>query len=307
MPVRKAAPDAVGRAAADREHRVPQRLIQAHQRAVVLGEVRHRLQPVRGERLPHRPGDVAGHPGQGPVEDSGVLPLEQPDRADLVAERNVDLAELTLDHVGGLELMPRRDRSEHAGDRDALGLVADLAEEPGDGVGVQRGQVLPVELDAAFDDRGPDRDGLGELGWPPEHRPDAERGRGAEPEHGHPPQVAAFKHGVRGMRGAEHDVADPAGLRPGGGQDGVDGRGDPASDVRGGRHLGGGDHPVVGVHDHRVGVGAADVDAETAVRRGHRQAPLLAGSRNRSQRLAGPRSRCPARSARADRSRTRSP
>ena len=63
-----------------------------------------------------------------------------------MAERHVNVAELALDHVGGLELVARRDRGEHAGDRDALGLVADLAEEPGNGVGVEWSQVLPVEL-----------------------------------------------------------------------------------------------------------------------------------------------------------------
>ena len=51
---------------------------------------------------------------------------------------------------------------------------------------------------------------------------------------------------------------------PGALQHGVDRRGDPAGDVGRARHLGLGDDPVGGVQDHRVGVGAADVDAEAA-------------------------------------------
>jgi hypothetical protein len=150
----RGAADAVGRAAADGQHRIAQGLVQAHQGAVVLREERHRPQAVRGQRVLHRTGHVAGHPGQGAVQDGGVLPLEQPDRADLVAERGVHVAELALDHLGGQQFMARRDRGEHAGEHDAVGRATDLAEEPRDGVGVERGQFLAVELDPAVHDRG---------------------------------------------------------------------------------------------------------------------------------------------------------
>ena len=283
----RGAADAVGRAAADREDRVPQGLIQAHQRAVVLREERHRPQAVRVERLPHRAGHVPGHPGQGAVEYRGVLPLDQPDGADLVAERDVHVAELALDHLGGPQFVARRDRGEHAGDGDPVGRAADLAEKPRDGVGVERGQVLAVELDPAVHDHRPDGDGLHQVRRPPEHGPDAVGGGSADPEHRHPPQVAAFQHGVGRVGGAEHDVADPARVGADRPEHGVDGRHDPAGDVGGARHLGLGDHPVGGVHDHRVGVGAADVDAETAVRRWHWRAPPRAGSRSRSRTRAG--------------------
>jgi hypothetical protein len=95
------AADAVGGAAADREHRVPQRLVEAHQRAVVLREERYRPQVVRGERVLHRAAHVARDSGQGAVEYRRVLPLQESYRADLVAERHVHVPELALDHVGG--------------------------------------------------------------------------------------------------------------------------------------------------------------------------------------------------------------
>jgi hypothetical protein len=210
-------------------------------------------------------------------------PIEQADRADLVAERGVHVAELTLDHLGGQQLMPRRDRGEHAGDHDAIGLVTDLAEESRDRVGVQRGQVLAVELDSAVHDRGPHGNRLDEVPRPAEHRPDAVGGGPADPDHRHPAQVPALQDGVGRVGGAEHDVADPLRLDSGRAEHGVDRGHDPGRDVGGARHLGLGDHPVVGVHDHGVGVGAADVDTETAVRRWHRRAPPRAGSRTRSR------------------------
>ena len=299
--------DAVGRPAADGEHGVPQRMVEAHQGAVVLREEPGRLQVVRRERGPHRFGHVAGDPGQCPVEYGGVLPLQQADRADLVAERDVDLAEFALDDLGRQQFVARRDRGEHAGDDDALGGAADLAEKPGDGVGVQGRHVPAVELDAAFDDRRPDRDGVGEVTWPPEHRPDAEGGRAANPDHRHPPQVPALQHRVGRVGRAQHDVADPPRVCPWRVQDGVDRPGDPAGDVGRAGHLGLGDDPVGGIHDHRVGVGAADVDAEAVLRRGHGRAPPRAGNRIRSRTPAARPRRSRARFARPDRRRRRSP
>ena len=207
-------------------------------------------------------------PARAPLRMVAFSRSSRPDRADLVAERQVHLAELALDHLGRLELVARRDRGEHAGDRDAVGLVADLAEEPGDGVGVERGQVLPVELDPAVHDRGPDRDGPDEVARPAEHGPDAVGGGPADPD------TATRRRFTRSRTALVAWVVPSMtwlirpGLAAGGGEHGVDGGHDPAGDVGGAGHLGLGDHPVGGVHDHRVGVGAADVDAETAVRRG---------------------------------------
>ena len=245
-------------------------------------------------------------PARAPLSIVGVLPLEQADRADLVAERDVHLAELPLDHLGGQQLVPRRDRGEHAGDHDPVGLVPHPAEEPRDGVGVQRGQVLAVELDPAVHDLGPDRDRLDEVPRPAEHGPDAVGGGPADPEHRHPPQVPALQDGVGRVGGAEHDVADPLRLDPWRAEHGVDRGDDPGRDVGRARHLGLGEHPVGGIHDHGVGVGAADVHTETAVRRWHRRAPPRAGSRIRSRTRAARRPRSLPRSARPGRSRRRS-
>ena len=141
---------------------------------------------------------------------------------------------------------------------------------------------------------------------PPEHRPDAVGGRAADPEHCHPAQPAALQDGVRRVGRAEHDVGDPVAARPWAPAARSSMRGDDAAGhVRRAGHLGLGEHAVGGVHDHRVGVGAPDVDAEAAVRPWHRRAPPRAGSRSRSRTTAARRPRCRARSARSGRRGTR--
>ena len=155
--------DAVGRAAADREDRVAEGLVQAHQRAVVLREERGRAAGARPASRCIAMATVAGHPGQRAVQDRGVLALQQAQRADLVAERDVDLAQLPLDDLARPPVRAAVRRGENAGDRDPVGGARDLAEEPRDRVGVQRGQVPSVELDAAVDDHRAGRDRGGEV------------------------------------------------------------------------------------------------------------------------------------------------
>ena len=183
--------------------------------------------------------------------------------------------------------------------------------QPGRGtahrVGVERGQFPAVELDAAVHDRGADGDLGGEITRPVEDGPDAVGGRPADPDRRDPPQALALEHGVGRVRGPEHDVADPARLDGGRGQHRSDGGGDPAGDVRRGRHLGRDDQPVRRVHDHRVGVGAADVDPQPPVNRGHRRVPLPARSRSRSRTPAARSAASPWPSATPGRRRTRSP
>ncbi len=224
-------------------------------------------------------------PDEGRVEDGGVLPLEQADRADLVAERDGHLAELALDDLRGEQLVPRRDRREDAGDRDPVAAPGDRAEERGDRVVVERRQVPAVELDPAGHDGRARRDHGGEVGWPFEHRPDAERGRGADPDHRDAMQLAALQHRVGRVRGPEHRVRDPcaavavsevpitassaATMPP------------VTSGVVGTLALA--STRSVAVEDHGVGVGPADVDAESVVKRWHRRAPPRARSRSRSR------------------------
>src|SRR5260370_38754797 len=98
----------------------------------------------------------------------------------------MDLAEFPLDDIGRQQFVPRRDRGEHAGDDDALGGAADLAEKAGDGVGVQAGQGPAVERYAAVPDRWPGRDGVWEVALPPEHPPDAGGVRPASSDRAHP-------------------------------------------------------------------------------------------------------------------------
>ena len=182
-----------------------------------------------------------------------------------MAERDVDVAQFTLDDLGGRQLMPRRDRGEDAGDGDPVGSARDLAQEPRDGVGVQRGQVLPVEFDAAADDHRAGRIALvRSAGQPNIGRMLSVAGR--------PIRITAIRrsflrseHGVRRVSGASMTWVIRCRSRLRGAQHGVDRRGDPAGDVQRARHLGLGDHAVRAIHDHGVGIGAAHIDTEAAV------------------------------------------
>jgi hypothetical protein len=96
---------------------------------------------------------------------------------------------------------------------------------------VEGGQFLAVELDPAVHDRGAHRYGLDQVRRPAEHGPDAVGGRPANPDHRHPLQVPALQDGIGRVGGAEHDVADPAGVGAGRPEHGVDGGHDPGGDI----------------------------------------------------------------------------
>jgi len=152
----------------------------------------------------------AGHAGQGPVEYRGVLPFDQPDRPDLVAERQVHLAELALDHLGRQQLVARRDRG------DTLVTATPSACSPTCPrnramASVSRGErsrpsnSIPPSTITAPTETARTRSGV-----PAVHGPDAVGGGAADPDHREPAQVHAFQYGVGGVGGAQHDVGDPA-------------------------------------------------------------------------------------------------
>ena len=235
-------------------------------------------------------------PDQRRVQDRGVLALEQADRADLVAERDVHLAELALDDLRGEQLVPRRDRREHAGDRDAF----EAAPVRQTGATSPRNRAIASASNGARSRPSnsmppptivaPTADRVGQVARPVEHRPDRVR-RGA------PILITATRRSLRrsstalvacvvpsitcvirleSTPGARSTASSAAVMPP----------------VTSGVHgdLGLGQHPVGGVEDHGVGVGAADVDAEAAVKRGtgellHRDVVEVVAERARPGRL----------------------
>ena len=232
------------------------------------------------------------------VQDGGVLALEQAEGADLGAERDRQVAELLSYDLLGRALVLVGDRREDARDRDRLRSTGHLAGEARDGLGVERRQLAPVELDPAVHDPLAGGDDLAQVGRPPEERPDRLRRRSAQSQHADAAETTSLEDRVRRVRRTEHRVRDPASV------DLLGYAGDRAldapRDVRRGRHLRLREEAVVGVEHDGVRVRPAHVHAEPEVRRGH-AGPPRARSRGRSRSAGARRARGREPSARSDR------
>ena len=153
------------------------------------------------------------------------------------------------------------DRTEHRGDRDrsdALGFdVGGNAEQFGF---VQRRNHATVELVAAMGEIGMIADRASEILGPIDHRRQRRGSWQAEPHSRGRREVPSLHHGVGEMRGADHDDVDRLGLQTRRREHGIQRRHDAGHHVRRRRLLDAGED-LCSVHDDRVGVGAADVDA----------------------------------------------
>ncbi len=260
------APDRVGRTRPDRQHRIAQRVVERHQRAVVLGEERRRAQTERLQRPVERSGDVRRHAHERRVEHGRVLTLDQAEGSDLMAERDVDVvAEHPPRDLLGRELVALGHRREHARDRDAVDRPGKRLQEAGERVLVERDDLTAIELDPTGDHDLTGGHRLAQVGRPGEQRADGVRRRSADPHRRHAPQPLALDHRVRRVGGAEHHVGDPRAIDPRRLEHGLQRLGDPTGDVGSGQLLGLGEQLVVSVEDHGVGVRTTDVDADAKV------------------------------------------
>ena len=157
------------------------------------------------------------------------------------------------------------DRREHAGDGHRLGRIGDALEKTRCGLGIEGDDVAAVQLDTACDHRFAGRHRGAQVGRPWEQRSYECRGGRADPDHGDLQQLTPFEHGVGGVGGAEHHVGDAIGVHLAGGHHRPDRLHDPGGDVGRGRLLGLGQHAVIPIQHHRIGVRSADVDAEPQV------------------------------------------
>ena len=95
----RGATDPVGRSAADGEHRVPQRLVERHQRAVVLREIRHRHSPCAASASAS-PCDLAGDTARAAFRMVAFSRSSSPTEP-ISWLSEIVLAELALDDLGG--------------------------------------------------------------------------------------------------------------------------------------------------------------------------------------------------------------
>jgi len=272
----RGAPDRVGGAGADREHGVARRVVDGHQGAVVLREEGVGVEALLGDDRQEGAGHLARDAAERGVEHGRVLAFEQAERADLVAEREGHLADVSAHEVAHLELLLGERGREDAAHGDRVEAAVEGVEEAADGVGVERRDREAVDEVAAARDRGAREHRVAELGRPARQRRELGRGGRAEPDDGDAVEVAAAHDGVRRVGRAEHDARDEGTTVAELPQHGDERRADAARDIGRGGLLGPGEHPAGAVERDGVGVGAADVDADREVAGGHRAASAVA-------------------------------
>ena len=256
-------------------------------------------------------GDLAATPISAALSTRGVLALEQADRADLVAERDGHSSPSTSRATSSAA-------SSCAAETGAKTLVIATAStgprarsrNRAVGVGVERrrSRGRRTRSRPRRSSRRPTTAARRSSGQPNSGRT-AVRRRRADADHGDAAQAPALEDRVRGVRRAEHDVGDAAGV------DRRRGRARPRRprlDARRARRASWAPWPSPRAGRSRSSTTAsvfvpADVDAEPQVRpaRAH-AAPRPARSRCRSRTRAGPRAPARAPSARSDRRGTRS-
>src|SRR5262249_35838540 len=147
------ASNAVRGSAADGQDGMVKRIVEAHETAVVLSKEDERLEPVRVEGAAERLGDASGDSPKSGVEHRRVLPLQEADGADFMAQGQVHAAAGHLSHtIGCPQLMVWRDGRKHAHDRHSVDALCDRLHETRDGVLVERSDRAAVKLEATTHD-----------------------------------------------------------------------------------------------------------------------------------------------------------
>jgi hypothetical protein len=122
------------------------RVVERHEGAVVLREERRRVEPLLVDDGDQCTGGLAGDAVEGGVEHSGVLALQQAERADLVAERDrhVD-PEVIVHERGDLEFLVGERGAEDAAHRDRVEAAVEFVEEAAYAAGIQRRDGVAVD------------------------------------------------------------------------------------------------------------------------------------------------------------------
>lgn len=260
------AANGVRRTAGNREDGIALGVVHGHERAVVLPQVhRHVGQTLGSQRGLEAVGRRARHVVERGVQDGCILALQEAERSDFGRQRNGEfLAQLLAQHRRGALLVRVGNGREHAGHRNGLeAFFADDARNRANLVLVEGADLATVELVAAVHQEVAHAHGALQLVGPVGHAADGRGGRRTHAQSGNLVEALALDDGIRAMRGAQHGEADVlSGLHANLRDHFVHGRNDAAHDVFGGGTFGGSDQLQVAVDDNRVGVRAADVDAQ---------------------------------------------
>ena len=188
---------AVRGAGLEREHRERLRDRRDRHGPVVLGQV-------EGRRDPASP--------QGGVEQRDVLPLEQPDPAELVRQRDRDVGTFVAHDLCGGDLARGIERREHR--RDRHGADSGLANLPGGaphGRDVERHDRAAVVLVSSLHHEDRPAHDRREIVGPVDERPERRAGWKADAYRRDRREVAALDDRVREMRRADHHGVDGSG------------------------------------------------------------------------------------------------
>ena len=250
----------VGRTGRECRYRVAPRVVDVHERPVVLAEEDGGADAGLGHGPDQPGGDGLGELAQGGIDDRGVLPPEQPHPADLVGEAD----RRTGSHLGD-DL--RRPQLELGVDRRE-----DRRDGEGPGTGVERSphrvahlplveivDAAAVVLVAAMAEIAVAADRAAQPFWPVHQRRKGAGGGQTEADGGGLGEVGAFGERIAEVGRPDHHGRYLGVLEPWAGPQPGDGAQDAAVDVWCRGDAGRGDDPAL-VHKDRVGVGVADVD-----------------------------------------------
>ena len=190
-------------------HRVALRVVDAHERAVVLGEEDRRIQRKLGESGVECLDDPRGKLAEAGVHDRGVLSFQEAGAADLVREADLDPGQLPLEDRRRLFLELPVDRREDRGDGDrAEPFLTDVRCHRTQLVGVQGRDRTPVELVPAVAQVDVVTEGPLEALRPVDERRKRGRRGQAEADGRRRHQVLGLDHRVREVRGPDHHGLD---------------------------------------------------------------------------------------------------
>ncbi len=161
----------------------------------------------------------------------------------------------------------RAQRGEGGGQHQRLGAaLADRCADPFELAHIQSAVGVAVEQRAAVGQEDLPIDRLAQLRRPAQQRRHAVAARQGQAHHRDPRQVPAFEEGVEQLGGAQHHRGHRRRFHRRLAQQFVDRRRHAVADRRSGGALQGAEH-FAAAHQHGVGIGAADIDAD-AQRRG---------------------------------------
>ena len=250
----------IRRAGGEGQHREARRQRRADHRAIVLRDIERRGDPRRRQRrLEGRDGQPRQRHQRG-VQQRDILPLQQPDPPQLMGQRDGGLRHLLPQDLRRAKLHPRVERGEDGRDSDAADARG--AHRPRRRCHarlIERHDRPAVIIMPALDHMHLPAHLRGQILRPVTEGRQGGGGGQPDPQRADLGEVPPLHHRIDEMGGADHHRL---GIRPARRRHRLQRAPHAGQHILGGRGLGGEDHARA-IQQHRIGVGAADIDADT--------------------------------------------